>query len=866
MAVLNNGGDPKNVRELLQGLSYDLRPSTLAPVPSGDPDLRTNRQRILPNTERVALELANMPQIGPMEPRRPDVLRSGDAPFRTIRQEKDRQAEEAAREASATMRMEAARMTPGLGELIDLAEFGNVLATGKDFYGEEQDPAMFGGMTAAGYVIPNVLERPAKAAWRVLKKFPDKLTRRQMDDMDLADEAREGIEANLRQAHAEVYELAPNENVRQIKSLMSGSKLESMVDKDGFINVEAVQKVLNSPETSAAERDVLEKVLGELVDDTESGYFRLNKKGKPQVHYNNLRDNVAMDLDITTTVRDITEGEGGDTFERQGIDDLFPMFRRKKPDGTLLKPAPDQGPEWNYTTAAARAREGANETAQTWAITRGPFAEDLVNTNDGHFGPDIVAHYRTFSRPDQPDILYVTELQSDPFQARRVHAKTGMPVRGRTDQPTVGRASITGGIKITDEMATDRIAATDDMINLFGEIKEKARIALDPNQPMEVRTQAIKDVQANYNQGFAWSGAKWDKDFMKQALGGEEGDVVIPAGARIFDRWRTARPSPRMAAQMRDEAQTRAAFEQARRDLLETDEMFNELNQLIGELDRGIEQFTTYRTKLGEGYRGGDMSPRAARIMKDQDQFIIAHILQNKRHNQRTLRFPTGDTTRDIQGYDTAEQLIADFKDDLVEDTELFDTYQQRSVNAASSMERNPMDHTPEGFKGKKLSELTPEEWHQWANADQISRAEMGGMSAAERRAAAASRSQGNYIEWRNEYNVASNPELDDRVREMNNAAFQADGSATAIREVEEGTYQGLQSQQGIMAGYDRLPKVLKKHGLEAKMVTDEFGNTWWEVDMKARDQMNVGEIRAYYKGGKLTLKKRKPYKVLKHV
>lgn len=857
MAVLNNGGDPKNVRELLQGLSYDLRPSTLAPVGGGQADLRTNRQRRLDDAEELQARIDDLTPIQPLALRQPDVLRSGDAPFRTVRQEKDAIAAADAEEAARTLRMEGARMTPGLGELIDLAEFGNVLATGRDFYGEEQDPAMFGGMTAAGYVIPNVLERPARAAWRVLKKFPDKLTRRQMDDMDLADEAREGIEANLRQAHAEVYELSQDENVRQIKALMSGSKLENSVDKDGFINVEAVQKVLNSPETSAAERDVLEKALGELVDDTESGFFRMGKKGKPQVHYNNLRDNVADDLNSDTYVRDITEGPGGDTFEREGIEELFPMFRRKNKDGTLLKPAPYQGPEWNYTTAAAQAREGAKETAQTWAITRGPMADDLVNRNQGHFGPDIVAHYRTFSRPDQPDILYVTELQSDPFQARRVDAKTGIPVRGTTDRPTVGRASITGGIKITDEMATDRIASTDNMINVLGEIKQNARIALDPNQSLQVREQALLDIRKQYNKEVAWN-SDYDADFMKQALGDAEGEVRIPAGGNINDQMRFVRPP---AADASNEA-----VQQARRDLLETDAMVNELNQLIGEVDRGIEQFTAYRTKMGEGYRGGDMSPRAARIMKDQDQFIIAHILQNKNHNQRTLRFPTGDTTKDIQGYDTVENLIEDYTENMAEDTELFDTYQLRSSNAASGMERNPMDHTPEGFRGKKLSELTPQEWHQWANADQISRADMGGMSAAERRAAAASRSQGNYIEWRNEYNVASNQELDDQVRNMNNAAFLVDGSVTALREVEEGTYQGLQAQQGIMAGYDRLPKVLKKHGLEAKMVTDEFGNTWWEVDMKARDQMNVGEIRAYYKGGKLTLKKRKPYKVLKHV
>jgi hypothetical protein len=58
------------------------------------------------------------------------------------------------------------------------------------------------------------------------------------------------------------------------------------------------------------------------------------------------------------------------------------------------------------------------------------------------------------------------------------------------------------------------------------------------------------------------------------------------------------------------------------------------------------------------------------------------------------------------------------------------------------------------------------------------------------------------------------------------------------------------QATQGIMKGYDRLPKALKKHGLDATKVTDDAGNTWWEVDIPARLGEGVGEIRAYRKGG----------------
>jgi len=65
------------------------------------------------------------------------------------------------------------------------------------------------------------------------------------------------------------------------------------------------------------------------------------------------------------------------------------------------------------------------------------------------------------------------------------------------------------------------------------------------------------------------------------------------------------------------------------------------------------------------------------------------------------------------------------------------------------------------------------------------------------------------------------------------------------------------QATQGIMKGYDRLPKALKKHGLDATKVTDDVGNSWWEVDIPARLGEGVGEIRAYKKGGKFRILKK---------
>jgi hypothetical protein len=88
----------------------------------------------------------------------PDRLRGGDAPFRTIKQEKDRMAAEGADEGM----FELIRMFPVIGEAIDLVELGKVNLTGKDLYGGETDKDLYNTFAAAGLVIPNVLEGPLK--------------------------------------------------------------------------------------------------------------------------------------------------------------------------------------------------------------------------------------------------------------------------------------------------------------------------------------------------------------------------------------------------------------------------------------------------------------------------------------------------------------------------------------------------------------------------------------------------------------------------------------------------------------------------------------------------------------------------------
>ena len=124
---------------------------------------------------------------------------------------------------------------------------------------------------AAGYVIPNALERPLKSAWRAIKKFPG-ISKRQLNE--LPGERRKEILGNLVTAHDEVYKqsrvtngmlLAEDatdmKNVRQLPSLMSGSKLENTVGKDGMIDASQIKNLISNKNTSKVESSLLQEVL-----------------------------------------------------------------------------------------------------------------------------------------------------------------------------------------------------------------------------------------------------------------------------------------------------------------------------------------------------------------------------------------------------------------------------------------------------------------------------------------------------------------------------------------------------------------------------------------------------------------------------
>jgi hypothetical protein len=69
---------------------------------------------------------------------------------------------------------------------------------------------------------------------------------------------------------------------------------------------------------------------------------------------------------------------------------------------------------------------------------------------------------------------------------------------------------------------------------------------------------------------------------------------------------------------------------------------------------------------------------------------------------------------------------------------------------------------------------------------------------------------------------------------------------------------QGSKKYDAVQKKYKNMEKTLKAMGYEPKLVTDSYGNTWWEVKATAGMIHGTAEYDAYWKGGRIGLKKKR--------
>ena len=67
-----------------------------------------------------------------------------------------------------------------------------------------------------------------------------------------------------------------------------------------------------------------------------------------------------------------------------------------------------------------------------------------------------------------------------------------------------------------------------------------------------------------------------------------------------------------------------------------------------------------------------------------------------------------------------------------------------------------------------------------------------------------------------------------------------------------------------VMNSYDRLPKIAKKMGYTLTPVTDQHGNEWFEFKVPQSINRGESEVRGYKYGGKVKVKKKSPFKLIK--
>ena len=242
-----------------------------------------------------------------------------------------------------------------------------------------------------------------KSAWRAMKKFPSISNR---NFRALPKERREAILNNLHQSHQEVYggadamrhvgETNPitgrkgTTNMHQIPSLMSGSSLENAVGKDGRIKISEIEKLANSKNISRSERESIQGAL-EKVKKGEDG----------KVDYNMLRQQSSSDeFSKSPAVQ----------HKLYGLNVLgYEHGPPRKTDwmGNVLPP--DHLDPDNFDAISAMNPRVTKIQSSSPGLSEMKHSDHWGSTED-------IGHYRSFEDPNDPAVLYISEMQSDPLQ------------------------------------------------------------------------------------------------------------------------------------------------------------------------------------------------------------------------------------------------------------------------------------------------------------------------------------------------------------------------------------------------------------------------------------------------------------------
>lgn len=232
---------------------------------------------------------------------------------------------------------ELARMLPLLGDAIDVAEVGKAAATGKDFYENEASPEALAGLAAAGLLVPNIIEKPLKRAFKPLKRLFSKADN-VSPKTDIPNRTGFGKESKwhpgikfLPDSKMTDAERAYHAELNRLKNEIDSDEGRERVRK---MITEEVKHLADDPNTPTKLRQQLSDLLfdRDLMDmkvqevfygGRNKGFMNTSMKqadAKNRASYNTVRNNINPDEDLMSADHEMAHSIQHNILEALGVD------------------------------------------------------------------------------------------------------------------------------------------------------------------------------------------------------------------------------------------------------------------------------------------------------------------------------------------------------------------------------------------------------------------------------------------------------------------------------------------------------------------------------------------------------------------
>lgn len=204
----------------------------------------------------------------------------------------------------------------------------------------------------------------------------------------------------------------------QIKSLKTNGPLEKQLSKNGTISINQLQAYINRNDVSAIDKQLIGKVLENHVGETHLDYNVLRREVQEmipkyeKVPQTNWATYGTKGLGLS---EEATPSRASDKLFTRKWNGRELVSRRRRYPGDQIGGEIVPG-EQVREEALAYMREHPEEFYQFNTFT---FESPGIKGNTKHYPGQPLGHSRTYSSPEEPNVLHVMESQSDWAQSRR---------------------------------------------------------------------------------------------------------------------------------------------------------------------------------------------------------------------------------------------------------------------------------------------------------------------------------------------------------------------------------------------------------------------------------------------------------------